>query len=29
VRPSRNQLRVAAMLADQAGAALATDARTG
>jgi K+-sensing histidine kinase KdpD len=29
VRPSRNQLRVAAMLADQAGAALATDARAG
>ncbi len=28
-RPSRNQLRVAAMLADQAGAALAADARTG
>lgn len=29
VRPSRSQLRVAAMLADQAGTALATDARAG
>lgn len=29
VRPTRNQVRVAAMLADQAGAALAADARAG